>query len=139
MSRLYEVMLGLSVCLKGCVALEKASSSCEVCSWCMGGNGQRRATLDNIEQEANKAWCSFGTILDMLRSYRQQVIWMPLPFGVVNLASLLHEAFRFQLGNPSLGAIFTQIVLVIFVAHESAEFSIFDSLAFGVVISIRAG
>ena len=78
--------MGLSVCLKGCVALEKASSSCEVCSWCMGGNEQRRATLDNIEQEVDKAWSSFGTILDMLRSYWQQVIWMTLPFGVCRLS-----------------------------------------------------
>ena len=46
----------------------------------------RRATLDTIEQEVDKAWRSFGTILDMLRSYWQQVIWMSLPFGVCRLS-----------------------------------------------------
>merc|ERR1712028_64787 len=51
----------------------------------------------------------------------------------------LEEPFILQLGDPCLGTVFGHIVLVIFVAHESAEFVVVHSLGFDVIVSLLAG
>ena len=42
----------------------------------------------------------------------------------------LEESFVLELGNPGLGAVLGQIVLVVFVAHESAELVVVNGLGF---------
>mmetsp|Transcript_25352 Transcript_25352/g.55677 ORF Transcript_25352/g.55677 Transcript_25352/m.55677 type:complete len:220 (-) Transcript_25352:15-674(-) len=51
----------------------------------------------------------------------------------------LEESFVLELGNPGLGAVLGQIVLVVFVAHESAELVVVNGLGFDVVVSLLAG
>ena len=42
----------------------------------------------------------------------------------------LEESFILKLGNPCLGTVFGHIVLVVFVAHKSAEFVVVYGLGF---------
>merc|ERR1719491_2232193 len=51
----------------------------------------------------------------------------------------LEESFVLELGNPRLDAVLRHIVLVVFVAHKSAELVVVDGLGFDVVVSVLAG
>merc|ERR1719251_726539 len=48
----------------------------------------------------------------------------------------LEEALSLELLNPSLGTVLGQIILVVLVAHETAELAVTLSLGFGVLVSI---